>query len=157
MNASNPQIYFRIGLKGTIDSDAHRYGIVLLKYKGNTMSQRIWIRQGEGEDYVMRNSDPVSSGGLSERTQCKQFSPYNLTAKEDQMNSSLDVNGGITRHVPVVTADRPTVSLPTLYQVRTSLYNKSYSWGMVAYISSSVSQGYYDSKMGLSIRCVKDN
>jgi len=91
MNASNPKIYFRIGLKGAIDSDAHRYGIVLLKYKDNTMSQRIWIRQGEEADYLMRNSDPVNSGGISERTACKQFSPYNLTANE--LNKQVGIKG----------------------------------------------------------------
>jgi len=92
MNGSNPQIYFRIGLKSTLSnypSVPARYGIVLLTYKNNTMYQRIWIRQGEGDDYLMRNQDPILNygpGGTlpANRTQCKRFSPYNLTASDAQ-------------------------------------------------------------------------
>lgn len=55
--SSGGKIYFRIGLTGTIASNAHRYGVVLLSYKDNTLSQRIFIRQGEEADYLMRPAD----------------------------------------------------------------------------------------------------
>jgi len=103
MDATASQMYFRIGLKSTLASDetAPRYGIVLLTYNNNNLSQRIFIRQGESADYLMTNNDAVNSGGLSgNRTQCRQFKPYNLTAKDDQMNSALDVNGGIWAAYP---------------------------------------------------------
>lgn len=90
MDADN-LIYFRIGLTGTIEPNAHRYGVIALFYKDNSLIQYIYIRQGEGADYVMRNSDPVNSGGLTARTQCVKFSPYNLTAAE--LGVQVGING----------------------------------------------------------------
>jgi len=82
MNVTTPQIYFRIGLKDTLASAdaAPRYGMVLLT--NNNYTQRIWIRQGEAADYLFRSDDPVLGGKITTRTanQCRQFSPYNLTA-----------------------------------------------------------------------------
>ena len=92
VSETNGQIYFRIGLKDqytpTPDKPA-RYGIVLLTYGNNKYRNRIWIRQGEEADYVMRNSDPVNSGGLASRTECMPFSPYNLTAPETLLNGPV--------------------------------------------------------------------
>jgi len=66
-------IYFRIGLKSkytpTTNSPA-RYGVVLLSYSDNRKFSKIYIRQGEDADYMMRPPD---------RPLAKKFSPYNLT------------------------------------------------------------------------------
>ncbi|MDR2234196.1 MAG: fibrobacter succinogenes major paralogous domain-containing protein, partial [Tannerella sp.] len=43
----------------------------------NRYRHRIWIRQGEGDDFLMRNSDPLTGGN---RTLAARFSPFNLTA-----------------------------------------------------------------------------
>jgi len=64
--SANPSVYFRIGLKSTWGGSAPRYGLVLLQYKNNTLNQRIWIRQGDSDDYA-----PGQSSGT-------QWSPYNL-------------------------------------------------------------------------------
>jgi len=102
-NASNGQIVFRIGLKNHftapvfepenpdyITSFPTRYAVVLIYY-GTNKSQvhKIYLRQGEGADYLMTNNDPVSTGGLSSRTSAKRFMPYNLTA------STLDADAGV--------------------------------------------------------------
>jgi hypothetical protein len=86
MNENIPQIYFRIGLKSELAGGATavpRYGLVLLTYKNNTMNQRIWIRQGEGDDYLFSPSEVISSGVLSGQTRgaAVKFSPFNLTAQ----------------------------------------------------------------------------
>jgi len=78
------QIYFRIGLKDkytpTTDKPV-RYGIVLLTYANNTRRHRIWIRQGEDPDYLMRPGNTSKSGTAvaGGRPNAVRFSPYNLT------------------------------------------------------------------------------
>lgn len=86
--APDNQIYFRIGLNGpytpTADKPA-RYGMVLLVYtkSGITAYQRIWVRQGEGADYLMRPEGETASGsGMTTRPHAVKWSPYNLTAPE---------------------------------------------------------------------------
>jgi hypothetical protein len=81
MNASTGHIYFRIGLRSQNNTGAPRYGIVLLTYKNHDLSRRIFIRQGEDPDFVMRNTDAVLSGPFANqtRTATQKFSPYNLT------------------------------------------------------------------------------
>ena len=77
------EIYFRIGLKNSIAVGSHRYAVVLLAAKNNTVLQRIWIRQGEDADYLMRPEDNGVGGpwGSPEpRPEAVKFSPYNLTA-----------------------------------------------------------------------------
>ena len=98
MDASIPQIYFRIGLKSALVSGetAPRYGIVLLSYNDNTLSQRIFIRQGEAADYLFRGDDPVGSGSsIASRTaiQCKQYLPYNLTDPNGNSSDALLTSG----------------------------------------------------------------
>ena len=79
MSASQPEIYFRIGLKSTLSNPAdNRYGIVLLTYANNTKRQRIFIRQGEAADYLMRPEDN------NRNTAAMRFSPYNLTVPSGQ-------------------------------------------------------------------------
>jgi hypothetical protein len=75
-------IYFRIGLNGQYTPTAEkpaRYGVVLLVYGGASQKyRRIWIRQGEGADYLMRAGDVAADV----EDVVARFSPYNLTAKE---------------------------------------------------------------------------
>ncbi|MDR2231802.1 MAG: fimbrillin family protein, partial [Tannerella sp.] len=74
------EIYFRIGLRNPLPGGATaapRYGVVLLTYGNNRYRHRIWIRQGEADDFVMRNGDPLVGGN---RTLAARFSPFNLTA-----------------------------------------------------------------------------
>nr|WP_196052830.1 hypothetical protein [Bacteroides clarus] len=81
------RIYFRIGLKSrNTDIDKPRYGVVELTYEGNddsgnflTYKTKVYVRQGEAPDYLMRNGSSGSSFG-------RKFSPYNLTAKAYKNN-----------------------------------------------------------------------
>jgi hypothetical protein len=85
LNATNSSIYFRIGLNSkytATDIAPARYGVVLLAYNNNTKFQRIWIRQGQDPDYLMRPTDP-STGTYTNATRpnAVKFTAYNLTAK----------------------------------------------------------------------------
>ena len=110
MDATTPQIYFRIGLKNTIASDAHRYGLVLLSYNNNTKTQRIWIRQGDAADYLFRGNDPVGDGSdIAFRTAnlCRQYLPYNIKDPKNNVSTTLGdadailpVNGGVPVDYP---------------------------------------------------------
>ena len=108
----NDQIYFRIGANSTYNptpAKPVRYGIVLLTYGNNRYRHRIWIRQGEGADYLFRNSDPVSTGGLTQRTVCRQFSPYNLTvADKTKFNQAIDLYRSVTAVNPTAFTAYPT-------------------------------------------------
>jgi hypothetical protein len=108
MDANNEYIYFRIGLKSKWSdqpgydpiNNPVRYGIVVLTYKDNSLTHRIWIRQGEGDDYLMRNTadapedaalaGPMLDNGIP-RTKAVKFSPYNLTAVS--LNAQVGLNG----------------------------------------------------------------
>ncbi|NDV65244.1 hypothetical protein [Bacteroides sp. 224] len=72
-------IYFRLGLTGF--SSTNRYGVVLLTYTNkednHTIQNKIWIRQGETSDCLMRKQD--TQDGIP-RDKVVMFSPYNLTA-----------------------------------------------------------------------------
>jgi len=104
MNASNPKIYFRIGLKGTLAADEHRYGIVLLTYNDNSLSQRIFIRQGDTPDYLMSPTDAISSGGMDQdsRPNAVKFSAYNLTTS-GSMDQAVSINGATGQSDPPAT------------------------------------------------------
>lgn len=102
LSPTDNYIYFRIGLNSIYSptqAAPARYGIVLLAYANNKQMQRIWIRQGEGDDYVFSNTDPVPSGGTRGGV-CVRFSPYNLTAPAGKMNTELGVNGGVFTAYP---------------------------------------------------------
>jgi len=85
----NGYIYFRIGLKSALPGNAApaRYGVILLSYNDNRRFSKIYIRQGEDADYLMRPQHTGGSGetwgsGSTPRPLAKKFSPYNLTHKE---------------------------------------------------------------------------
>jgi len=67
MDASNNVIYFRIGLTSSAPSSTvPRYGVVFLTFKNHSLSQRIFIRQGEAADFA-----PGQTSGV-------RWSPYNV-------------------------------------------------------------------------------
>lgn len=105
------EIYFRIGLDGTIGPEEHRYGVIRLIYNDYKKSQLLYIRQGEAADYLMRNGDPVPNGAISARTKTVKYSPYNLTAQDYldgtktggtdyRDHSQVGVNGGVFTEYP---------------------------------------------------------
>ncbi|MDR2233546.1 MAG: fimbrillin family protein [Tannerella sp.] len=119
------EIYFRIGLRGTVLADSVRYGFVLLTYSHNNLRQRIWIRQGEDADYLFSNTDPVSSSGLTDRTVTRRFSPYNLTAAT--LNAPVTINGGPgTPPAPGIFTQYP--SQAGAYFRWADLNNPRYAW-----------------------------
>lgn len=93
MSKDNPLIYFRIGLEKTIDASKVRYAVLLLSYtytkpNGNTQisRQRIFIRQGQADDYIMRPSDNINGAS---RTLAHKWSPYNLTDPDGNSNRDM--------------------------------------------------------------------
>ena len=91
---ANPGEYitFRIGLKSQFStynavSNPARYGVVLLSY-GQGKWRRLFIRQGEGDDYVMRPGDKDgignAVGGAEDRSFAKKFSPYNIKDNQNR-------------------------------------------------------------------------
>ena len=123
---TNNTIMFRIGLQKKFTTAFSektpdytttfpaRYAVVLLSYKNNTLIQKIFIRQGEGPDYLMRGNDlPGAGSDITSRSasQCKQFSPYNLTATS--LNQQAGYNGNEPN--PGIFTDYPSKA-GTLFQ-----------------------------------------
>jgi len=83
--APNGHIEFRIGLQQpyTINTENRtanpvRYAVVFITY-GNGKWRRIFIRQGEAADYLMRPQDAGNGlSGVTPRPNAKKFMPYNL-------------------------------------------------------------------------------
>lgn len=93
-------IVFRIGLTRAYraydaDTAPARYAVVLLTYADGARRQKIFLRQGEGADYVMRPGDKDGRGAdvADNRSFARRFMPYNLTASDAQWASQL---GGAT-------------------------------------------------------------
>lgn len=92
------RIYFRVGWKTANTSDASgqgslkkpRYATIFVKHEqgndGWEPGDRIYVRQGEADDYVMRPEDGIGQGPLFEinqpRTQARKVSNFNLTASQ---------------------------------------------------------------------------
>ena len=101
---SNPDILFRIGLKQKFTTQFEpetpdytntwpaRYALVMLSYNNSTKKYTIYLRQGEGADYLMRPGDPNGSNAAvaDNRAYAKRFSPYNLT--DPNFNTVMDYN-----------------------------------------------------------------
>jgi len=103
-------ITFRLGLQKSFAffnaaGNPARYAVVLISF-GTGQYWNLYLRQGEGADYVMRNSDQVSSGGLAARTMCVKFSPYNLTAAH--LNAQVDISGATPAVNPGIFTQYPT-------------------------------------------------
>jgi hypothetical protein len=90
-------ITFRIGLKSKYTPTEEypaRYAVILLSYADNTKYQKIFLRQGEGADYLFSPTDPIYGGMTGTRPYASKFSPYNVTAAT--LNTPIPVvNGGI--------------------------------------------------------------
>ena len=122
-NEETPDIIFRAGVTQPFTTDKGfipdgptapnytttwpaRYGIITITYNNNAKSFKLYLRQGEGADYVMRPGDPDGSGNAvaNNRAYARRFSPYNLTdpdkseetviALVGNPNNGLPVNGG---------------------------------------------------------------
>ena len=92
MHTGNPNIYFRIGLRTSYNptsSAPARYGMLLLTYGNNNYRQRIWIRQGEEADYMMRPGALDPGVGIASRSTVAQFVPYNLTVASTNLNGPV--------------------------------------------------------------------
>ncbi len=88
-------IVFRIGLTKAFtafdeNTAPARYAVVLLTYADGAKKQKIFLRQGEGADYVMRPGDKDGSGAAvaDNRAYARRYLPYNLTASDSQWASS---------------------------------------------------------------------
>jgi hypothetical protein len=130
MDAANPAIYFRIGLKSPLPGGATaapRYGVVLLTYKDNSLSQRIFIRQGEEADYVFNDAA---------RPNAKPFPPYNLTAA--MFNASVSINGATDDPVlpSAIFTDYP--SQGGAYWQWSSTDRERYAWAPVGDLPAGV-------------------
>lgn len=93
MSKDNPMIYFRLGLEKTISASTVRYAVLLLSYTYNKPGggtqiarQRIFIRQGQADDYIMR---PTDNFGGAPRTLARKWSPYNLTDPDENSNRDM--------------------------------------------------------------------
>ena len=96
-------IYFRIGLRNTYTPTADipaRYAIITLAYSlnGTPKYQKLYLRQGEVVDYIMRPTDAISGYNMNNpegdgaRPLAMRFSPFNLTAEKlnEQVLSQSD-------------------------------------------------------------------
>jgi len=104
-------IRFRIGLKSKYiptPTEPARYGVVLLTYNNNNLRQRIFIRQGEDADFLMKPGDLDGSGSSvpDNRISARKFSPYNLTA--GNLNETVDVSGASPSVNPGKLTDYPS-------------------------------------------------
>lgn len=127
-------IYFRIGLKNTIASGEHRYGIILLTYNNDTKNHVIFIRQGKDPDYVMKPTDNNMAGDLETETggtaaeprpYAVKYSPFNLTAAGYRDNTSTD------EYIPVGARGGVFTNYPSqagAYFQWANNYNPAYAW-----------------------------
>ena len=81
-----------------------RYAVVLLSYNNNTKFKKIFIRQGEGSDYLMYD-EAITSGDFShtagtKRPDAVKFKPYNLTTTEPNFMTDIGYRGGVFTTYP---------------------------------------------------------
>jgi hypothetical protein len=108
LDAANREIVFRIGLRSTYKPTTEfpaRYAVVMLYY-GQNRRQKIFLRQGEYDDYLMTPSDPVTAAPTPLRPLAKKYSPYNLTAS--MLDAAVDVSGTFPAVNPGRFTDYPT-------------------------------------------------
>ena len=95
--AQNQDIIFRIGLQKPFTAydevtNPARYAVILLTYtwSTNTRIQKIFLRQGEGADFIMTKFDPIGATPNS-RPLAVKIAPRNLTAAT--LNAQVGFNG----------------------------------------------------------------
>lgn len=89
------RIYFRVGWKTANNSEASgqdnlkkpRYATIFVKHEASEdwePGNRIYVRQGEADDYVMRPEDAIGQGPLASknRNMARKVSNFNLTANQ---------------------------------------------------------------------------
>lgn len=87
-------INFRIGLKDPYTASKTspaRYAVAVIKYtptNGTPIYQKLFLRQGEGADYLMRPQDGSDNNTVSSRPLAAPYSPYNLTAAAYRSDAS---------------------------------------------------------------------
>ena len=110
--AANGDILFRTGLTKpfTAYNEANnpaRYAVLVLTYGTPVKMQKLFLRQGEGPDYVMRPGDKNGSdnsvGGVDDRSFARKFSPYNLT--DPNGNTQTDFNSMTSTATGLLGAD----------------------------------------------------
>ena len=89
--ADGGTISFRIGLNKTFTnaSKPARYAVVMLTLNNDTKRYKLFIRQGERDDYVMRPYDSVT-GVSTDRPAAMLFSPYNLQDPQGRTPNDYD-------------------------------------------------------------------
>ena len=77
--AGNGIIYFRVGMTNALAQIGAqpRYGVIEVATDDGV--QKIYVRQGEEADYVMRPDDPNPANTNNKRPYAARFSPYNLS------------------------------------------------------------------------------
>ncbi len=113
--ALNRDIVFRIGLTKTFaaynaSTAPARYAVVVLTYGTPAKKQKLFLRQGEGADYVMRPGDTDGLGNAVDvnRPKAIKFSPYNLT------DPNMGVGGpALASHNQLAVASGVFVDYPT--------------------------------------------
>ena len=93
-------ILFRIGLnlpfaKYHADSKPARYALVTITHTGG--NQKLFIRQGDGADYVMRKEDQLNS---SDRSYVAKWSPYNILPSGGVFNTQITYRSGVFAPYP---------------------------------------------------------
>ena len=93
-------IMFRIGLQRQFsaydeNSNPARYAVVELYYNDYNKVQKIYLRQGEGPDYLMQKNNSSSYGA---HPLAAKYTVYNLTAKV--LDTQLPLNGATFTEYP---------------------------------------------------------
>lgn len=93
-------------MKSTLSSenDQPRYGLILVSHAGGT--NRIFVRQGEAADYVMRKTDPIRPPAdiiRDDRPDAVRFVPFHLTDPDKTSGrANLKNNGGVFVQYPSI-------------------------------------------------------
>jgi len=109
--AAGGNISFRIGLNkqyANYDANLHpaRYAVVLLTYNNGDKNQKLFIRQGQGDDYVMRPGDS-GTGVPAGRPAAVKFRPYNLA----DLSKATPINWN--QAARLISANRGFTDFPT--------------------------------------------
>lgn len=138
VGSTGGDIAFRIGLgsqlAGGDATAAPRYASAAIFYKldGKTQMQRLWLRQGEADDYVMKPGDAgLTTAAAAGRPIAQRFSVFNLTTPNRDATSTFVTTGYDTN---VATAGGETTDYPTkagaLWQFASA--NARYAYNPVA-------------------------
>ena len=120
-------LYFRIGLQKRFSDTGHfladaistvpdfvntfpaRYAVIQISFNDGAKVQKLFLRQGEGSDYIMRPGDPREDTGnqmTDGRTLAVKYTPYDLSDPNKNtftnLNSitALPTNGGVFADYP---------------------------------------------------------